>query len=104
MQCITVLFLAQEHQRKDPGQCFPAGVRPDVGALGDIEDARDCPEETPILLRLDRVARGTIHAAAMPISIVGEFDYGSDGRPNLGGVPACDLFAVHMLYGSPVSR
>ena len=53
MQCITVLFLAQEH-----GQCFPAGVRPDVGALGDIEDARDCPEETPILLRLDRVARG----------------------------------------------
>ena len=34
------------------------GPGPDVGALGDIEDARDCPEKTPILLRLAGGARG----------------------------------------------
>jgi hypothetical protein len=50
---------AQEHCKKKTRLVLSSrGPGPDIGALGDIEDARDYPEETPMLLRLDKVARG----------------------------------------------
>jgi hypothetical protein len=51
-------IFAQEHREKRPRPMLHSrGPGPNVGALGNIEDARDCPEETPMLLRLATVAR-----------------------------------------------
>ncbi len=51
MQNITHFF-AHEHRRKDPGQCFPAGVLDRT--LGHWGTVTTRPEETPMVARISR--------------------------------------------------